>query len=162
SAPPGLGKGWWTWGLLRAMQDGGTFYGLRVRRPVRVSRFGRRVRPLKVLWCTEEGESFKRTARRFGVGAGLVEGRRRGPGPGRVRAGAAGRARGGAPGLRRRDLRHRARVVPPGREEPGGGQRGHARRPAGADGARPGRPLRPPRPQGRGRLRGGGLGDLRP
>jgi hypothetical protein len=60
SAPPGLGKGWWTWGLVRAMQDGGTFYGLPARR------IGR------VLWCTEEGPSFKRTAARFGIRRGMV------------------------------------------------------------------------------------------
>jgi hypothetical protein len=28
---------------------------------------------MKVLWCTEEGESFARSARRFGIAPGLVE-----------------------------------------------------------------------------------------
>jgi hypothetical protein len=73
SAPPGLGKGWWTFALLRAMQDGGAFFGLPVRRPERVARFGRSRRPMRVLWCTEEGESFRRSARRFGIAPGLVE-----------------------------------------------------------------------------------------
>ena len=54
------------------MQDQATFFGLPVRRPERAILFGRR-RPLKVLWCTEEGESFRRTARRFGIAPGLVE-----------------------------------------------------------------------------------------
>lgn len=77
SAPPGLGKGWWTWGWLRAMQDGGEFFGLRVRRPFSsparlVRMLGVRPRPRKVLWLTEEGASFARTARRFGIAPGLV------------------------------------------------------------------------------------------
>jgi hypothetical protein len=28
---------------------------------------------MRVLWCIEEGESFGRTARRFGIAPGLVE-----------------------------------------------------------------------------------------
>lgn len=72
SAPPGLGKGFWTWGLLRAMQDGGSFYGLPVRRPMRPARWLRPARPRKVLWLTEEGQSVARTARRFGIAPGLV------------------------------------------------------------------------------------------
>jgi hypothetical protein len=76
SAPPGCGKGWWTWGLLRAMQDGGTFYGLRVSRLARARPWWRRWgkgRPGRVLWLTEEGgQSFARTARRFGIRPGLV------------------------------------------------------------------------------------------
>ena len=51
SAPPGLGKGWWTWGWLRAMQDGEDFFGLAVKRPLHdaagggpVARVGRRSR----------------------------------------------------------------------------------------------------------------------
>ena len=66
SAPPGLGKGWWTWGWLRAMQDGGDFFGLRVPRPVHGAAggwpggSGPRPTPLKVLWLTEEGASFGR------------------------------------------------------------------------------------------------------
>jgi hypothetical protein len=74
SAPPGLGKGWWTWGLLRAMQDGATFFGLPARRPARATLpLGLRKRPARVLWCTEEGESFKATARRFGIARGWVQ-----------------------------------------------------------------------------------------
>ena len=77
SAPPGLGKGWWTWGWLRAMQDRGEFFGLRARRPFSAPgrlarRLGARPRPRKVLWLTEEGASFARTARRFGIAPGLV------------------------------------------------------------------------------------------
>jgi AAA domain/HNH endonuclease len=77
SAPPGLGKGWWTWGLLRAMQDGEHFFGLRVTRPFTAPRtvarwFGSAPTPLKVLWLTEEGESFGETAKRFGIAPGLV------------------------------------------------------------------------------------------
>ncbi len=60
SAPPGGGKGWWLWGLVRAMQDGHTFFGLHASR-------------MRVLWCTEEGTSFARTRERFGVEPGLVE-----------------------------------------------------------------------------------------
>ena len=65
SAPPGGGKGWWLQAWVRAMQDvaGGqaaTFYGLPVT-------------PMRVLWCTEEGESVKATARRFGIAPGRVE-----------------------------------------------------------------------------------------
>ncbi|HVG97241.1 MAG TPA: AAA family ATPase, partial [Chloroflexota bacterium] len=60
SAPPGGGKGWWLWGLARAMQDGHTFFGLPATR-------------MKLLWCTEEGASFARTRERFGVEKGLVE-----------------------------------------------------------------------------------------
>jgi hypothetical protein len=65
SAPPGGGKGWWIQALVRAMQDvaGGRaadFYGLPVT-------------PMKILWCTEEGESVTATARRFGVESGRVE-----------------------------------------------------------------------------------------
>ena len=77
SAPPGLGKGWWTWGWLRAMQGGEDFFGLRVTRPSSTPRvvsrwFGAEPTPLKVLWLTEEGESFGETARRFGIRPGLV------------------------------------------------------------------------------------------
>ena len=77
SAPPGLGKGWWTWAWLRAMQDGGDFFGLRVTRPSSTPRtvarwFGAEPTPLKVLWLTEEGESFGATAKRFGIAPGLV------------------------------------------------------------------------------------------
>jgi hypothetical protein len=60
SAPPGGGKGWWLWGLTRAMQDGALFFGLPANR-------------MKLLWCTEEGTSFARTRERFGVDTGLVE-----------------------------------------------------------------------------------------
>ena len=72
SAPPGLGKGWWTWAWLRAMQDGEDFFGLVVKRPYTTPRavarwFGpEKPKALKVLWLTEEGESFGETARRFG------------------------------------------------------------------------------------------------
>jgi hypothetical protein len=59
SAPPGGGKGWWTWALARAAQDGTTFFGLEVA-------------GVRVLWCTEEGASFARTRARFGVGTGVV------------------------------------------------------------------------------------------
>lgn len=64
SAPPGAGKGYWLQGWVRAMQDiqGGqeaTFYGLPVL-------------PMRVLWCTEEGESVATTARRFGIRPGQV------------------------------------------------------------------------------------------
>ena len=60
SAPPGLGKGWWTWAWLRAMQDGEDFFGLAVKRPYTtpwvVARWcGRKPQALKVLWLTEEG-----------------------------------------------------------------------------------------------------------
>ena len=77
SAPPGLGKGWWTWAWLRAMQDGEDFFGLAVKRPYTtpsvVARWcGRKPRALKVLWLTEEGESFGETAKRFGITPGLV------------------------------------------------------------------------------------------
>ncbi len=77
SAPPGLGKGWWTWGLLRAMQDGDDFFGHRVARPHTSPRtlarhLGAKPRPLKVLWLTEEGLSFGETAKRFGIAPGLV------------------------------------------------------------------------------------------
>jgi hypothetical protein len=60
SAPPGGGKGWWLWGLMRAMQDGHSFFGLAATK-------------MKVLWLTEEGASFARTRQRFGVEKGLVE-----------------------------------------------------------------------------------------
>jgi AAA domain len=60
SAPPGLGKGYWLQGFVRAMQDGEPFYGLPTRR------LGR------VLWCTEEGPSVEDTARRFGIKRGQV------------------------------------------------------------------------------------------
>jgi hypothetical protein len=89
SAPPGCGKEWWTWGLLRAMQEGkvgkvgereggATFNGLPVRRPFSspgalARRLGARPRPRMVLWLTEEGESLARTARRFGIAPGLVD-----------------------------------------------------------------------------------------
>ncbi len=76
SGPPGIGKSYWTWGLVRAMQDGATFYGLSVRRlTVRRwwDRLARRpVAPARVLWCTEEGTSFAATARAFGIAPGLV------------------------------------------------------------------------------------------
>jgi hypothetical protein len=77
SAPPGLGKGWWTWAWLRAMQDGEDFFGLVVKRPYTtppaVARWcGRKPKALKVLWLTEEGESFGQTAKRFGIRPGLV------------------------------------------------------------------------------------------
>jgi hypothetical protein len=58
SAPPGLGKGYWLQGWLRATQDGARFYGLPT------TRLGR------VLWCTEEGPSVEATARRFGLKRG--------------------------------------------------------------------------------------------
>jgi len=60
SAPPGLGKGYWLQGWVRAMQDGASFYGLPTKR------LGR------VLWCTEEGPSVEDTARRFGLKRGQV------------------------------------------------------------------------------------------
>jgi hypothetical protein len=60
SAPPGGGKGWWLWAMLRAMQDGRSFFGLPAHR-------------MRVLWCTEEGTSFARTRERFGVNKGMVE-----------------------------------------------------------------------------------------
>ena len=60
SAPPGLGKGYWLQGWIRAMQDGSAFYGLPT------TRLGR------VLWCTEEGPSVEATARRFGIARGQV------------------------------------------------------------------------------------------
>ncbi|HVG99101.1 MAG TPA: AAA family ATPase [Chloroflexota bacterium] len=77
SAPPGLGKGWWTWGMLRAMQDGDEFFGLPVARPHTspgplARRLGATPKPLKVLWLTEEGPSFGETAKRFGIAPGLV------------------------------------------------------------------------------------------
>jgi hypothetical protein len=77
SAPPGLGKGWWMWGLLRAMQDGGELFGLSVSRPHTAPgplarRLGATSKPLRVLWLTEEGPSFGETARRFGIAPGLV------------------------------------------------------------------------------------------
>ena len=110
SAPPGLGKGWWTWGLLRAVQDGGTFFGLRVRRPVRVS-WLRPPRPAAqgALVHRGGGELHAhgapvRDPARPGGGAPARPGARLGL----AGAGAAGAARGGAPGLRRRDLRHRS------------------------------------------------------
>ena len=104
SAPPGLGKGWWTWGWLRAMQDGGDFFGLRVRRPSRrpgrwPGGSGREPSPLKVLWLTEEGESFGATAKRFGIAPGLVTvlQRRRGADDGLAGDRPAGAPRGVAP-----------------------------------------------------------------
>jgi hypothetical protein len=60
SAPPGLGKGYWLQGWIRAMQDGASLYGLPTKR------LGR------VLWCTEEGPSVEATARRFGLKRGQV------------------------------------------------------------------------------------------
>jgi hypothetical protein len=59
SAPPGGGKGWWALALVKAMQDGEAFYGLRTR-------------AMRVLWCTEEGESLARSARAFGIKPGTV------------------------------------------------------------------------------------------
>jgi AAA domain len=60
SSPPGTGKGWALWALMRAMQDGERWFGLPAHRQ-------------RVLWCTEEGQSFEETARRFGIKPGLVE-----------------------------------------------------------------------------------------
>ncbi|MGH2353069.1 MAG: AAA family ATPase, partial [Chloroflexota bacterium] len=82
SAAPGVGKAWWLWALLRAMQTGEDFYGLSVRQPWRTARpwwrggglpWQGRARPLRVLWLTEEGRSFAATARRFGIAPGLVD-----------------------------------------------------------------------------------------
>jgi len=78
SAPPGLGKGWWTWGWLRAMQEGADFFGLPARRPwsrpsALARRLGAKARPRKVLWLTEEGASLARAAKRFGIKPGIVE-----------------------------------------------------------------------------------------
>jgi hypothetical protein len=80
SAPPGGGKGWWTWGLLRAVQDGGTFFGLPAHRLTHRPWWWAwgRGRPARVLWVTEEGEqTFARAARRFGIAPGLVKTLRR-------------------------------------------------------------------------------------
>jgi hypothetical protein len=60
SAPPGAGKGWWLQGFARAMDDASDFYGLPVT-------------AMKLLWCTEEGESVTATARRFGIKPGRVQ-----------------------------------------------------------------------------------------
>ena len=79
SAPPGLGKGWWTWALMRALQNGDEFFGMKVRRPysspgrLAARWLGAKPKPLKVLWMTEEGKSFKKTAKDFGIDPGLVK-----------------------------------------------------------------------------------------
>jgi hypothetical protein len=44
-----------------------------VRDGKRTTFFGLPVAPLKPLWCTEEGESFRRTAEKFGIRKGSVE-----------------------------------------------------------------------------------------
>jgi hypothetical protein len=77
SAPPGTGKAWWTWALVRAIQDNLDFYGMRPQRPFSHPgrlrrRLGARPRPLKILWCTEEGPSFGETRAKFGINRGLV------------------------------------------------------------------------------------------
>lgn len=72
TAPQGLGKSVWVWSLLKTMQDGGTFFGTPVRRPWRGKRWYRRDYPLKILWLTEEGQSFTEKAREFGIRPGLL------------------------------------------------------------------------------------------
>ncbi len=65
------------WGWLRAMQDRLDVFGLRARQPFSAPgrlarRLGAKTRPRRVLWLTEEGASFARTAARFGIVPGRV------------------------------------------------------------------------------------------
>ena len=62
---------------LRAMQDRLDVFGLRARRPFSAPgrlarRIGAKARPRRILWLTEEGASFARTAARFGIVPGRV------------------------------------------------------------------------------------------
>lgn len=71
TCPPGGGKSWWTWALLGAMQDAGTFYGLPVT-PPRQRTWRGTSRPMRVLWLTEESASFVPNVERFRIRRGLV------------------------------------------------------------------------------------------
>lgn len=78
SAAPGVGKSVWVWVLLRAMQTPGTpFFGLRVHQPWHtrrtIWRLGRKWPfPLRILWMTEEGATFRETSKKYGIRRGLV------------------------------------------------------------------------------------------
>lgn len=74
SGPPGIGKSYFVWALLRAIQQHQSFFGLPANAPWHTTgRWPRRRHELlRVLWLTEEGGSFVRTREKFGIQPGLV------------------------------------------------------------------------------------------